>query len=60
MRHLWLFFKVVSTKILAHVCDFIPPERHLRDIQIHLTPSLGELSILKTHFLLVLLVNGKS
>ena len=35
-------------------------EDNLRDIQTHLTPSLAELSILKTHLFLALSVNGKS
>ena len=33
---------------------------NLRDIKTHLTHSLAELSILKTHFFLALLVNGTS
>ena len=58
MRRICLFCKVFSTKVPAHVYDFVPPARHLKDIQTHLTHSLAELSILKNHFFLEVISEG--
>lgn len=58
MRRICLFCKVFSTKVPAHVYDFVPPARHLKDIQTHLTHSLAELSIFKNHFFLEVISEG--
>ena len=56
MRRLGLFYKVVSTKLPAYIYDNIPPVRQSQRHPI----SLAEMSILKTHFFLALLVNETS
>ena len=58
MKRLFLFYKVLSTKLPVASMKLFLHEDNLRDIQVHLTLFLAELSILKTHFFLVFLVNG--
>ena len=33
MRHLCLFYKVISTKLPAYICEFIPPVRQSQRYQ---------------------------